>query len=68
MSAFENQIVELAKAICHLRPHNDLDAPKAIQELSDIGFKDVSTEFVQAVYNEFDKGISMCMEVSYTNN
>jgi hypothetical protein len=64
MSALENEVIELANAICYLRTCTDFDASKAFQGLNEIGFEDVSLGFVQAIYSEYEKGIKANMKVS----
>jgi hypothetical protein len=64
MSVSEIQVIELEKDICALRSCDDFDALKAIQDLSHMGFEDVSLEFVQEIY-KFAKEIGKNIKVSY---
>jgi hypothetical protein len=64
MTASESKVIELAKAICGLRSCYNLDAPKVVRELNEMVSEDISAEFIEAIYNEFEKGIKAYMKVS----
>jgi hypothetical protein len=64
MTASENEVIELAKAICRLRSCYNLDASQAVQELNEMVSEGVSADFFEAIYNKFAKGIKAYMKVS----